>query len=222
MFIQDFPSGPFLTKAYVVACLETSDAAVIDSSPKSFQKVQSCLSLQGFKVAKILLTHSHWDHIADVKVLKEWSHALVYVHLLDLPNLRHPGADGLNSPMEIEGVEPDILLENGMQIPIGKLTLEVIHTPGHSPGSVCFYEADEHILFSGDTLFKGAIGNVSFPTSQPTQMQASLNKLALCQLKQKFIQDTEERQPLGPSLHGCLAPNNYSNFMIRRKKWEFL
>lgn len=178
MFIQVFPSGPFSTNAYIAACMKTRQAAILDPAPDSFKDILSFLVDQKLIAQKILLTHSHWDHIADVLQLKEKFHIPVYVHPLDAPNLQQPGADGLPCWIPIRGVQADGLLEEGLEVPVGEFTLRVLHTPGHSPGSVCFYEPQQHILFSGDTLFQGTIGNLSFPTSQPSLMWPSLAKLA--------------------------------------------
>lgn len=178
MFIQAFPSGPFSTNAYVVASAETREAAILDPAPDSSLQIQTFLTDHQLKAQKILLTHSHWDHIADVKQLKEKYQIPVYIHPLDASNLQKPGTDGLPCWIFISGVQPDVLLEEGMQVSIGELNFQVLHTPGHSPGCVCFYEPQQHILFSGDTLFKGTIGNLSFPTSQPALMWPSLAKLA--------------------------------------------
>jgi len=70
------------------------------------------------------------------------------------------------------------LLKEGDRVSIGNQIFEVIETPGHTPGGVCFYNGNQHLLFSGDTLFKGTIGNLSFPTSRPHLMWTSLSKLA--------------------------------------------
>ena len=178
MFIQVFPSGPFSTNAYVVACAKTGEAAILDPAPDSSSEIQKYIALKKLKPKKILLTHSHWDHIADVSKLKELFGIPVYVHTLDAPNLLQPGADHLPCWIDIPGVQPDVLLEEGMEVPIGELAFHVLHTPGHSPGSIGFYEPQQQVLFSGDTLFKGTMGNISFPTSQPSLMWTSLKKLA--------------------------------------------
>lgn len=178
MYIQNFPSGPFKTNAYVAACPSTRQAVAIDPAPGSSEAVRAYLKDNALKCIAILLTHSHWDHIADVSLLKEAYQIPVYVHPLDAPNLEQPGADGLPGLPSLAGVKPDCLLEDGLIIPVGNLSLQVIHTPGHSAGSVCFYEPTEKVLFSGDTLFKGTIGNISFPTSQPELIWSSLDKLA--------------------------------------------
>lgn len=187
MFIQIFPSGPFSTNAYVVACEHTHEAAVIDPAPGSFSSIRTFLESQGLTCRKILLTHSHWDHIADVQRFKEQYDAPVYIHPLDAPNLQKPGADGLPCWLNIPGIEPDVRLEEGMQVLVGDLTFQVIHTPGHSPGGICFYEPQQHVLFSGDTLFKGTIGNLSFPNCQPDLMWPSLEKLSRLPLQTRIF-----------------------------------
>lgn len=175
--VHSFPSGPFSTNAYVIFCSVTKQSAVIDPSLDSSAAIFSYLGQHGLNCSKILLTHSHWDHIADVAVIKRVTHALVYIHALDVPNLEYPGSDKLPCWVSIEGVKPDVILAEGDQVTVGNCNFSVIHTPGHSPGSVCFYDDVNHILFSGDTLFQGAIGNLHFPTSQPDLMWSSLEKL---------------------------------------------
>jgi glyoxylase-like metal-dependent hydrolase (beta-lactamase superfamily II) len=185
MVIQAFPSGPFSTNAYLVACTQTNQAAIIDPAPESHVVIDAYLQMYPFTVTHILLTHSHWDHIADVAELRKQLNVPVYVHALDAPNLEKPGSDELPCWIPISGVKPDGYLEEGDSIQIGHLLFKVIHTPGHSPGSVCFYEPKQQILFSGDTLFKGTIGNLSFPTSQPDRMWESLDKLSKLPLQTK-------------------------------------
>lgn len=102
----------------------------------------------------------------------------VAVHPEDAPNLEQPGADQLPCYIDIEGVVPDDLLKEGQRIAIGDLTLQVIETPGHSPGCVCFYSPENKVLISGDTLFQGSIGKLTLPTARPELMWDSLRKLA--------------------------------------------
>lgn len=178
MIIKAIPSGPYFTNAYVFACSETRKAVIVDPSPKSAPKITAYLDDHSLEPIAILLTHSHWDHIADVAELKALYSIPVCVHALDLPNLENPGADQLPCSIPISGVRADVLIQEGSKIEIGLLCLEVIHTPGHSVGSVCFFEKNRQILFSGDTLFRGTIGNISFPTSDPESMWTSLKKIA--------------------------------------------
>ena len=178
MYLQAFPSGPFETNAYLIACPHTGLAAVVDPAPDSFDAVVAAIEEHKFTPIAILLTHSHWDHIADVIKFKTKYQIPVFVHPLDAPNLEEPGADLLPCWIDIPGVRADKNLKDGDLISVGEIVFEVIDTPGHSPGSVCFYCKSEEILISGDTLFRGSIGNISFPTSRPKLMWTSLDKLA--------------------------------------------
>lgn len=133
---------------------------------------------ENLQVEAILLTHSHWDHFVDAHVVKERTHAPLYVHPLDQKNVEEPGSDRLPLFFPIQGVKPDFLLQDGQVVEVGNLELRVLHTPGHSPGSVCFYLHKEKTLISGDTLFCGCYGNVQLPTANPESMWQSLKKLA--------------------------------------------
>lgn len=179
MFIQALPSGPFETNAYIVACEETKQAAIVDPGVKSFKKITTLLENKNFTPTIILLTHSHWDHIADVSKLKEHYGIEVMIHPEDAENLLHPGSDGLPMWTSFPGVAADKELTEGVAIQIGNLTWIVIHTPGHTPGGICLYCKSENALLSGDTLFKQSIGNISFPTAEPSKMWDSLKKLEI-------------------------------------------
>lgn len=174
MFITSIPSGPFETNCYIYP-LSSGDCFIIDAPPESYPKVLQHLQEKNLKPTHLLLTHSHWDHIADASLFKEkFPDILIAIDPDDIGNLQNPGSDLLPCWIEIEGVKPDILLNEGDSIG----PLKVIRTPGHTPGGVSFYDEENKILFSGDTLFKGSIGNISFPTARPQMMWKSLEKLA--------------------------------------------
>lgn len=176
MLVQAFPSGPFETNAYLIACEKTREAAIIDPAPGSKESLLKYL--KNYTPKKIIITHSHWDHIVDTSFLKSQLKIPVYIHPLDAPNLINPGSDGLPCWMAIEGVNPDGFLNENDSIQLGEETLIVIHTPGHSPGGICLWNESAGILISGDTLFKGSIGNLSFPTCNAELMWKSLERLA--------------------------------------------
>lgn len=178
MLIKIFPSGPFETNAYVAACEDTRLAAIIDPAPGSANSITSYLNTNHLSPDKILITHSHWDHIADTALLKNRYHIPVLIHAADSKNLEIPGSDQLPCWIDFEGVKPDQFFKEGDKIAVGNLAFEVLDTPGHTPGGVCFYCKEHAILFSGDTLFKGTIGNLSFPTARPKLMWESLKKLS--------------------------------------------
>jgi glyoxylase-like metal-dependent hydrolase (beta-lactamase superfamily II) len=158
--------------------IEGDKAVVIDPAPDSFDRIMSFLSERNLLLESVWITHSHWDHVAGCKQLLELGPVDVMVHTLDAENLRNPGSDGVPTWLKIQSVLPTRLLNDGDQISVGKATWEVVHTPGHSLGSICFFHKDQLLLFTGDTLFRGTYGNVSFPTSSPELMGESLARLA--------------------------------------------
>ena len=178
MLIYKFPSGPLETNAILFGCTTTRRGAVIDPARGSTEPILKLAAEAGLAIERIFLTHSHWDHLADVQELKIKTSALLYVHPLDVKNVEEPGIDGIPLLFPIQGVKADRLLAEGDVIPVGELQVEVIHSPGHSPGSVCYYLRAQNLLFSGDTLFQGSVGNLYLPTSEPQQMWISLRKLA--------------------------------------------
>lgn len=174
---QVFPSGPFETNAYVLYSPYALEAVFIDPAPGSAEALLDFVHEHQLTPKAIWLTHSHWDHIADVaKLLKKFP-VPVLIHPEDAENLIHPGSDKLPCWITIEGVTPTHLLQEGEILTIGTSKAKVIFTPGHTPGGVCFYLPEEKLLFSGDTLFQGTIGNLSFPTARPSLMWKSLAKL---------------------------------------------
>lgn len=129
----------------------------------------------------IILTHCHYDHTAAAGEIAKKSGAKVAIHREDAPLLKDDKVSaaslfGRRTP----GLEPDILLEDGQKIKIGKNEeLEVIHTPGHTPGGICLYEPVSKSLFSGDTVFpNGSIGRTDFEGGSSSALTASISKLA--------------------------------------------
>lgn len=176
MILEIFCSGPALTNCILLASAKR--AAIIDAPLDSGDILIERVEALGLDLQMLLLTHSHWDHFADMAYLKKKMRTPLYVHELDAPNLRKPGADRLPMLFPIASVEPDHFLADKDRLILGELEIEVMHTPGHSPGSVCFYIPRHHTLISGDTLFRGTMGNVSFPTSNPDKMWESLSRLS--------------------------------------------
>lgn len=179
MILEAFSTGPVDTNAYLIGCSATKKAVVIDVPFDSADLILKRAGQLGLKIEQILLTHSHWDHTAEVYKLKKMLDDVpVSVHTLDAGNLEDPGSDKMPILFTLKGVKPDHLLEDKELLKIGNLRIQVIHTPGHTPGGICFYFPDDHVLVSGDTLFRGTIGNLSFPTGEPDLMWDSLKKLA--------------------------------------------
>ncbi len=179
--LRYFASGPVSTNTYLIFCPSTRRGAIIDVPFGSADQWVQWTAEHQIIVEMILLTHSHWDHIAEAAILQEQLNVPIYIHEEDQGNLQKPGQDRLPRPKSFKGVEPGGFLTDGQTIELGTLSLQVIHTPGHTPGGVCFYlpTPPHPLLISGDTLFRGSIGNLSFPTACPDRMWISLKKLAM-------------------------------------------
>jgi len=176
MFLTSFSSGPLETNGYIVG---EKEVFLIDAPLDSFSTYSRLIEQHDLVPKALLLTHSHLDHTADCKLIADQFSIPVYIHSLDLPNLEKPGSDGLPLFLPASPFQGAHLLKDGDRLSIDGHELEVIHTPGHTPGGVSFYFPKEGILFSGDTLFKGTIGNLSFPTAEIEKMWQSLKRLAL-------------------------------------------
>lgn len=137
------------------------------------------LKINKLKLTKILLTHGHFDHIGGVEEVRNLTGAEVFVHVNDIDMLRSEKSS-LASVMSYNSFVPVTLwtaVEENAVINDGGLSFKVIHTPGHSSGSVCYVCQD--VIFSGDTLFYRSIGRTDLPGSNPIDMRNSLKKLSL-------------------------------------------
>ena len=151
------------------------DAILID--PSMGEKVAlDAAKEQGLRIVEILNTHGHGDHIAGNAAVKEATRARLAIHRLDeyrLDAKRRPP-----SQIVVPPVSADDLIDEGPLRYVDDIDLVAMHTPGHTEGSTCFYVASEKALFSGDVLFKGNVGRVDFPGSDPQAMERSLERVA--------------------------------------------
>ncbi len=186
MKIEVFPLGPFSTNCYFISNHQGS--VIIDPGQNALSAIRSKFHITPGQVSAIWLTHSHWDHTVGLKECQEFFDVPIYVHPLDRKNIEYPGSDGIPCMVMPPPVHTDIHpLEEGMILKAGEVKFRVIHTPGHSPGGVCFYSEEHQVLFSGDTLFKGMIGSLTLPTGEPSKMWPSLEKLAILPKETKIF-----------------------------------
>jgi len=142
--IERLELGPWGTNAYIIICLQTGNSALIDA-PADASKIVN--RLQGTNPKYILLTHNHMDHIGALSELRSKLKVPLAAHAADAKSLPSP---------------PEMLLSDGDTVSFGNIKLEVLHTPGHTPGSLCFKIGK--YLISGDTIFPGGPGKTRSPT----------------------------------------------------------
>lgn len=166
--------GALETNCYLVFCEETRECAVIDPGAEP-EKILSALSLLNLKPVVMLNTHGHVDHIGANADLKEKFGVPLGIHAADLRMLEAGPHMELGLLLSARpSPEPDRLIEDGDVIGVGRTSLRVIHTPGHSPGSVSF--AGDGILLSGDTLFCGGVGRTDLPGGSMRILEASIRE----------------------------------------------
>lgn len=165
MKLSSLTVGSIGTNCYILYKEETGAAVVIDPSDEA-SLVQARLDALGLELRAILLTHAHFDHGGDVPRLLAKRAVPVYCHPADrrLPSWLTHGLDWSDA------------LSDGQTLDFDGLRFEVLHTPGHTPGSVCFLCGDR--LFAGDTLFAGSCGRTDLPGGSWKDMAASLRRLA--------------------------------------------
>jgi hydroxyacylglutathione hydrolase len=167
--------GPLATNVHVLADERTREAIAIDTATPSLAWIAEELAARAWTLRLIVSTHGHWDHIGDNAAVAANTGAEIAVHPLDRARLTDP--QPLWAPFEIVPSIPAVELAEGGEVRFGAIRLRVLHTPGHTEGSVCLLAADEGRLFSGDTLFAGGWGRVDLPGGDPGAMVASLGRL---------------------------------------------
>jgi glyoxylase-like metal-dependent hydrolase (beta-lactamase superfamily II) len=168
--------GPVATNVHVLADVTSREAIAIDTATPSLAWIRDELTARDWTLRVIVSTHGHWDHIGDNAAVAEHTGADIAVHPLDRDRLTDP--QPLWAPFPIPPSVPAVDLAEGGEVRFGDIRLRVLHTPGHTEGSVCLYDADGGRLFSGDTLFAGGWGRVDLPGGSADQMVESLIRLA--------------------------------------------
>ncbi|MDQ3871229.1 MAG: MBL fold metallo-hydrolase [Chloroflexota bacterium] len=168
--------GPVATNVYVLADEASREAMAVDTATPCAAWLTPELAARGWTLKIIVSSHRHWDHIGDNSAVMASTGAQLAAHVLDRHGIEHPAP--IAAPFPIAPSVPAIGLAEGAVIRFGSIRLAVLHTPGHTEGSVCLLARDEGLVFSGDTLFAGGWGRVDLPGGSAEQMVDSLARLA--------------------------------------------
>jgi hydroxyacylglutathione hydrolase len=174
--ILQLPLGPLQTNCYMLTCNATGKTAVIDPAWDGRLLAEKAEE-EGWSIDQIWLTHSHFDHVGGLAELKEQCGAPIFIHADAIPMLENAVLAGRMWQITIPEPPPaDEVLNDGQLISLGNLQLEVLFTPGHAPGHVCFYMASKGVLFDGDVLFQQGIGRTDLPGGDYETLMDSIQK----------------------------------------------
>ena len=207
MIFHQLSLGPMQNFIYLIGDEKSKEAAVIDAGWDA-DKIIETANKEKLTIKKIILTHSHFDHVQRVDELADKTKADVYFHELE--------SDSIKKHIKNDAIKI-IKLKDNDEISIGKIKIKIIHTPGHDPGAVCLHFNSK--LITGDTLFVGAIGRTDLPGGDTIKLFESLQKL-------KKLDDKTEIYPghdYGESKSSTIGYEKKSNpyFMCKTKE-EFL
>lgn len=168
--------GMVSTNTYLVKNQDTGELLIIDPADAA-RRIQEKIGQMEGRPAAILLTHGHFDHMLAADALRSAYDIPVYACIQEknlLKNARYNLSASWASPHVMEA---DRYLADGETFREAGFEIRLLHTPGHTEGSCCYYLPEEAVLFSGDTLFAGSVGRTDFPTSSGADMRKSLQRL---------------------------------------------
>ena len=172
MNVKTFSKNSMGQNVYLVWDEGVKEGVLIDAGANEADTNAIMEAIQGedVTVKAILLTHGHYDHIIGLEGLKNLTGAKVYCHASEKGLLEDPELNLSSRIRQKVSVTPDEILNDGDVIHVGSHVLKVLHTPGHTPGGVCFYDAAGGNLFAGDTLFAGSVGRTDLPAGDHSKL----------------------------------------------------
>jgi glyoxylase-like metal-dependent hydrolase (beta-lactamase superfamily II) len=173
LIISVLPVGLIQTNCYVLGCEETKEGAIIDPGGHP-DRILAEVKRLGLEIKYILNTHAHFDHTDANGALVQATGAPLALHPEERALLEAAGGAALFGLHADASPPPDLDLQDGDKVAIGQLRFDVLHTPGHTPGHVCFHEPNEKVLFDGDVLFYRGVGRTDLPGGNWQQLMHSI------------------------------------------------
>ena len=174
MILKQEIIGPMMNFIYLIGCRESKEAAVVDPA-WDIPAILKLAEESGLRIKHILMSHAHPDHMNGLEQMLKDTNAIIYLHRDEVEYMKECGdATGIPTSFMHDRSENFKIVEDGDTARIGNLSVQFLHTPGHTPGSQCFLI--EGSLFSGDTLFVDACGRVDMPGGDVEKMWYSLNR----------------------------------------------
>jgi hydroxyacylglutathione hydrolase len=173
MIVKQLEVGTLAVFCYIIGCEQTKHAALVDPAADA-DRILALAKSEGLDVRYIINTHAHPDHISGNADIVERTGAKIIIHEAESAWLTHLANKAF---LKMIGGRPspkaDTVVVDGDTIEVGSIKLSVIHTPGHSPGSICLYDGQEYLV-TGDTLFAGGVGRTDLPGGSMKTMMASI------------------------------------------------
>lgn len=180
MMILSNRGGVAETNCFVIADQTSNQAVLFDAPDHTTPPLLDEIEKRGWKLIGLWLTHGHFDHIADhALVTKRFPGTPLLIHRLDEEMLQRASIQSelFGLPFVVADRSADGYVQDGQKLRIGQLELEVLHTPGHSPGHVCYWFPKDQVLVGGDLIIAGSIGRTDLPDSDAQQMIRSLQRV---------------------------------------------
>jgi hydroxyacylglutathione hydrolase len=207
MLVEVFEGGPVATNGYLVADRSGGQALVIDAPQDTATAMVAHAREWNTPIRFLINTHAHWDHFLDNSALLRLTGAKFGIHRESAPLLKVPQAQMFGIDVDVEPGTPDFFLEERQPLTVGDLKFEVLHCPGHCPGSVVLFEPREQVAFVGDVLFAGSIGRTDLPGGDYETLMRSIHEKLL---------------PLGDDVRVCSGHGPATTIGEERRRNPFL
>ena len=186
MLVHTVPVGITQTNCYIVGCEETQEGVVIDPGANP-GRILKGIEESGLAIRYVLNTHCHFDHMGANADVVAATGAPLALHPAELPTLQAKGGAAWFGVLVKGSPLPDVELEDGQVLEVGTLRFQVLFTPGHSPGSVTFYEADAGMAFDGDVLFASGVGRTDLHGGDWDTLMRSIREVLFALLDETVL-----------------------------------